>query len=140
MREGRGWRIAEQKYNIVDMNEDLRWAASDRYSILKENARKNRIYPTDAELILWRELRNNSLGTKFFRQYIIADYIVDFVSLQKKIIIEVDGGYHCESEQQEYDSGRSNRLESLGFTVLRFTNEEVLNQINQVLIKIKDKL
>ena len=122
------------------MNEDLRWAASDRYSILKENARKNRIYPTDAELILWRELRNNSLGTKFFRQYIIADYIVDFVSLQKKIIIEVDGGYHCESEQQEYDSGRSNRLESLGFTVLRFTNEEVLNQLNQVLIKIKDKL
>ena len=63
------------------MNEELKWASPDRYIILKEYARQNRSSPTDAELILWRELRNNVLGTKFFRQYVIADYIVDFVSL-----------------------------------------------------------
>ncbi|MBR4434155.1 MAG: DUF559 domain-containing protein, partial [Bacteroidaceae bacterium] len=79
------------------MNEELKWAASDRYLILKEFARQNRLNPTDAELILWRELREKMLGTRFFRQYVIADYIVDFVSLQYKIIIEVDGSYHLET-------------------------------------------
>ena len=120
------------------MIEDLKWASPDRYAILKENARQNRKNPTDAELVLWRELRGNSLNTKFLRQYIIADYIVDFVSLQKKIIIEVDGEYHSERSQQEKDNGRSERLESLGFKVLRFTNDEVLNQLENVLITIKN--
>ena len=73
------------------MNNELKWASPDYYSLLKEFARNNRINPTDAELILWAELRDKALGTKFFRQYIIADYIVDFVSLQSSLIIEVDG-------------------------------------------------
>ncbi len=80
------------------------------------------------------------MGTKFFRQYIIADYVVDFVSLQACLIIEVDGAYHAESEQKEYDEGRAERLESLGFKVLRFTNEEVLNQIGDVITRIKTTL
>ena len=120
------------------MNEDLKWGAPDRYAILKDFARKNRRNPTDAELILWEELRDQTLGTKFFRQYVIADYIVDFVSLQSMLIVEVDGSYHSELEQQQYDEGRSRRLESLGFKVIRFTNEEVQNRMTLVLNRIKE--
>lgn len=93
--------------------------------------------PTDAELLLWQQLRDRALGTKFCRQYIIADYIVDFVSLEYMLIIEVDGAYHSESEQKEYDEGRSTRLKSLGFKVIRISNEEVCNSIEQVIETIK---
>ena len=122
------------------MNEELKWAAPDRYPLLKEFARQNRLNPTFAESILWNEIRGNTLGTKFFRQYIIADYIVDFASLQHGLVVEVDGSYHSEYEQKEYDEGRTQRLEALGFRVIRFTNEEVLNNIEQVLHKIKVSL
>ena len=116
---------------------DLRWAASDRYPLLKDFARKNRLHPTIPELLLWQELRDRALGTKFFRQYVIADYIVDFVSLQKRLIIEVDGAYHAELEQQAYDEGRTARLEGLGFRVLRFSNEAIQNSLEEVIITIK---
>ena len=119
------------------IKDDLRWAASDRYPLLKDFARKNRINPTDAEVVPWQSLKEQVLGTKFFRQYIIADYIVDFVSLQHQLIIEVDGAYHSELEQIEYDEGRSERLHHLGFNVIRFSNEEVLNSISQVIETIK---
>ena len=122
------------------MIEEVKWAATDRYAILKVFARNNRINQTDAEVVLWQNLRDKALGTKFFRQYIIADYIVDFVSLQTNLIIEVDGAYHSELEQQKYDEGRTARLESLGFKVLRFSNEEILNQIDKVINSIKSIL
>lgn len=118
------------------MIDEVRWAASDRYHLLKVFARENRINPTDAEIILWQNLRGRALKTKFLRQFIIADYIVDFVSLQARLIIEVDGAYHVETEQKEYDEGRTVRLESLGFKVLRFTNAEVLNQTDDVIKRI----
>ena len=105
------------------MNDELKWAASDRYSLLKDWARENR-----------------QLKTKFFRQYIIADYIVDFVSLESKLIIEVDGAYHSEYEQQQYDEGRTERLESFGFKVIRFTNDEVISQTDKVIKTIEQKL
>ena len=120
--------------------EDLRWAASDRYALLKDFARKNRMNPTIAEILLWQELRDQALGTKFFRQYVIADYIVDFVSLQHRLIIEVDGAYHSESEQKTYDEDRTSCLKRLGFQVIRFTNEEIQNSIKQVLTTIKEHL
>ena len=122
------------------MNDELRWAASDRYSLLKDWARENRKNPTEAETILWEQIRNRNLKTKFFRQYIIADYIVDFVSLEAKLIIEVDGAYHSEDEQQQYDEGRTERLESIGFKVIRFTNNEVILQTDQVIDTIKNVL
>ena len=122
------------------MNEDLKRAAPDRYALLKDFARKNRLHPTFAEEVLWQHLRGQALGAKFYRQYVIADYIVDFVSLQHLLIIEVDGAYHSENEQVIYDEGRTQRLEALGFTVLRFTNEMVLNQIDDVISFIKDHL
>ena len=119
------------------MNDELKWAASDRYSLLKDFARQNRKNPTDAETVLWEQLRDRKLGLKFFRQYIIADYIVDFVSLESNLVIEVDGAYHSEYEQLQYDEGRTRRLESLGFKLIRFTNEEVTFQANHVLEIIK---
>ena len=119
------------------MNDELKWAASDRYSLLKDWARENRKNPTDAEAILWEHIRNRNLKTKFFRQYIIADYIVDFLSLESNLIIEVDGAYHSEYEQQQYDEGRTERLESFGFKLIRFTNNEIIKQADQVLDTIK---
>ena len=118
------------------MINEVRWAASDPYSLLKDFARNNRMNPTDAEIILWQELQRRSVNTKFFRQYIIADYIVDFVSIQHMLVIEVDGAYHSEPVRKEYDEGRTERLESLGFRVLRFSNEEVLNKIDVVINSI----
>ena len=124
----------------MSMIYELRWAASDRYSLLKDWARQNRKNPTNAESILWEHLRGRNLKSKFFRQYIIADYIVDFVSLEFNLIIEVDGAYHSEYEQQQYDEGRTNRLESLGFKLIRFTNDEVTFQTDYVINTIKNKL
>ena len=122
------------------MIDDLKWAAPDRYEVLKELARKNRLWPTLAETVLWEQIRGNALGTKFFRQYIIADYIVDFVSLQHNLVIEVDGAYHSELEQQEYDGYRTFRLERLGFHVIRFSNEEIINSIGNVVKTIQTEL
>ena len=119
------------------MNDELKWAASDRYSLLKDWARENRKNPTDAEAILWERIRDRQLKTKFFRQYIIADYIVDFVSLESKLIIKVDGAYHSEYEQQQYDEGRTERLESLGFKLIRFTNDEVISLTDKVIKTIE---
>jgi very-short-patch-repair endonuclease len=124
----------------IGMIDELKWAASDRYSLLKDFARQNRKNPTDAEVILWQHIRERNLRTKFFRQYIIADYIVDFVSLESSLIIEVDGAYHSEYEQLQYDEGRTRRLESLGFKVIRFTNNEVFFQTEHVLEIIKNNL
>ena len=122
------------------MIEELRWAAPDRYELLKEFARKNRQKPTLAESILWEQLRNKRLGKKFFRQYIIADYIVDFVAIECLLVIEVDGAYHSEFEQIQYDEGRTQRLQNLGFNVIRFSNENVINNIDSVVNIIKNYL
>lgn len=96
---------------------------------------------TEAERVLWQCLRRYQKdGHRFMRQYIIADFIVDFVSLYEKLVIEVDGGYHAEREQQEDDAVRTENLQKLGFTVIRFTNEEVLFDIDQTLATIEQQL
>ncbi len=116
------------------------YAAPDRYMLLKEFAKKNKQYPTEAERLMWEHLRSKQLWVKFNSQYIIADYIVDFVCLDRKLIVEVDGGYHSEYEQMEKDVHRTERLERLGFSVLRFSNEEVLTEIEDVLEVIRNEL
>lgn len=116
---------------------DYETASSDRYKLLKEFARKNRENPTLAESYMWSQLKGNSLGVKFQRQHIIYDYIADFVCLEKKIIIEIDGGYHFTDNQIVKDEDRTDILESFGFKVIRFTNEEVLFNTNNVILEIK---
>ena len=110
------------------------------YGMLKEYASENRKFQTDAERMLWRYLSTNKLGIHFRRQHIIGCYIADFVCLRKKLIIEVDGGYHSEPRQAEDDEIRSRRLENMGFHVLRFSNEEILNNLEDVEDRILDFL
>jgi very-short-patch-repair endonuclease len=115
-------------------------AYPDRVAILKENARKNRIGQTDAEKVLWEYLRRNALGVRFRRQFIIGDFIVDFACLEKKLVVEVDGLYHFTDEQIEEDRKRTYHISQLGFRVIRFTNEEIMTDINKVITNIKKNL
>ena len=107
---------------------------------LIEEAKRMRKEPTDAEAALWELLRDKKLGDKFRRQHLIDDFIVDFVCLSKNLVIEVDGGYHNDPTQKEYDQQRTLYLNEKGFKVIRFTNEELLGNTEAVLTKIKDIL
>ena len=90
---------------------------------------------TDAEALLWYNLRSRQLaGAKFRRQHPIGPYYVDFVSLKQKLVIEVDGGQHTTNE--EADRKRTDFLNSKGYTVLRFWNHEVLTDTDAVLERI----
>ena len=113
-------------------------AAGHTYGLLKSFARENRRNQTEAESVLWTYLRGNALGTKFLRQHILGDYIGDFVSTDKKIVIEIDGGYHLQDSQIIRDANRTRFLEQMGYTVVRFSNEEVLMDTDNVIIKIKE--
>ncbi len=88
---------------------------------------------TDAELKLWNELRAHRLmGLGFRRQLPVAGYIVDFACPERKLIVEVDGAQHGDETTAGYDALRTRRLESLGWTVLRFWNDDVLQDIENV--------
>ena len=108
------------------------------YDVLKQNAEHNRKNPTEAESILWNMLKGNGLDIHFRRQHIIQDFIVDFFCADKGLSVELDGGYHHTHEQQEKDQYRTNKLRELGVTELRFTNEELLHNPEQVLQTIRD--
>lgn len=104
----------------------------------KELARDNRKNSTKEEDLLWQKLRGSKLGIEFRRQHIIDGFILDFFNTQKGLAIEVDGGYHNQKEQREYDSMRQKLIEKYGITFLRFTNDEVESDIESVLNKIKN--
>lgn len=88
---------------------------------------------TDAERVLWRELRSRQLaGYKFRRQQPLGRYIVDLVCLEKRFVIELDGGQHAETNQAAYDSERSAWLQAEGFRVLRFWDHDVLKDLEAV--------
>lgn len=116
------------------------YASPDWYKMLKEFAKKNKQFQTDAESLIWEHIRNSLLGVKFNRQYIIGDYIVDFVCLEKKLILEIDGGYHSEHEQIQKDEHRTERLKAMGFNVIRYTNEDLFADIESVLNGIRQQL
>ena len=96
------------------------------YQLLLEKAKEMRNNPTEAEKVLWQFLVGGQMGEHFRRQHPIAGYIPDFVCLKKRLIIEIDGGYHLEGEQPEKDEERTALLESEGFEVIRFTNEDIV--------------
>ena len=110
------------------------------YSILMENAVKNKRNPTEAESVMWEMLRKKQLGVIFRRQYIIGEFIVDFVCLSKQLVVEVDGKYHDLPEQQKADVLREQCLLALGYRTIRFTNSEILVFPEQVIAKIKKEL
>ena len=107
------------------------------YDKLKEFAFEHRKNPTEAESILWEYLKGKQTGFSFRRQHIIGPFIADFTCLSRKLIIEIDGGYHQLPEQQISDEHRTQGLENKGFFVLRFTNDEVVGNTKGVLDIIK---
>ncbi len=113
----------------------------EQWEKLKPLAREMRHQPTAAENALWQRLRKRQVqGAKFRRQHSIEGFIVDFVCIEHHLIIEVDGGIHEIPEQQIYDEQRQAFLEAHGFSVIRFTNGEVLQSIDAVVEAIGDAL
>jgi cyclase len=115
-----------------------------RNTKLKPTARKLRQRMTPAEKILWALLRDGQLGVKFRRQtpfvFGVYKYIVDFYCPKYKLIIEIDGGIHNDNEIKEIDEFREKVFIEAGYGVIRFKNEEVINNTKQVLDKIRKEI
>jgi very-short-patch-repair endonuclease len=106
--------------------------------IIFERAKAMRNKMTQAEKAVWGLLRSNKmLGYRFKAQHPIDIFIADFYCHELKLVIEIDGGIHRSKEQKEYDIGREAELERFDIRVIRFTNEEVENDIEQVRNKIE---
>lgn len=108
------------------------------------NARELRRASTEAEDLLWQELRNRKVaGLKFRRQHPISNYIADFYCSEKQLVIEVDGNIHDHREVKKYDEARTTDLNSMGIHVLRFTNDQVETNmpavLNQIISHISNK-
>ena len=102
------------------------------------NAKKLRTNLTAAEEQLWLAVKNNQIeGYKFRRQHPLSIYIADFYCHALKLVIEIDGGYHLDEEQRLLDEKRTSDIEFQGLKVIRFTNDEVLLQLPEVLDTIK---
>ncbi len=101
---------------------------------MKHLSRNLRKHQTEAEGKIWRRLRSRQVADcKFRRQHVIGAYIVDFFCLERRLVIEIDGGQHADSGA---DAARTRFLESQGFMVIRFWNNEVLNSLDEVVEEI----
>ena len=108
---------------------------------LKRRRRELRRNQTDAERALWGKVRNKQFfGMKFFRQYSIGPYILDFYCPTMKLVVELDGGQHNQGDKRGHDAARSEYLKSQGIDVMRFWNNEVLLDIEDVLSKMALKV
>ncbi|MFY0631623.1 MAG: DUF559 domain-containing protein [Flavobacteriaceae bacterium] len=124
----------------IEVRQKYMTARPSTYKLIKELQQERKKHTTDAELVLWEQLKTKKIGFKFRREHIIDTFIVDFVCLSKRLIIEVDGKYHQFLKQQEADEMRTLILNELGFKVIRFTNEEVIGNIESVLEQISQEL
>ena len=107
---------------------------------LFKKAGQLRARETEAEQILWSKLCKKQLGAKFRRQHPIDEYIVDFYCHAHRLVIEVDGEIHNTKENQEYDKLRTECLNEFKIEVIRFTNSEVMNSLDSVLQKIRERI
>ncbi|MCS5489014.1 endonuclease domain-containing protein [Algoriphagus limi] len=122
----------------MSYSDNLFYGASPEIQIRARELRKEM---TPAEKVLWNFLKNKSLeGFKFRRQHPIKNYIVDFYCHQQKLVIEVYGSVHDQMDQKEYDSGRTSVLEEFGLKVIRFRNEEILDNFQSVIERISKGL
>lgn len=107
----------------------------------KDRRRELRRNQTDAEMALWKKLRNKGFfGLKFFRQFSVGAYVVDFYCPTYKLAIELDGGQHAKEENKEYDDVRTEYLKSMRIEVIRFWNNDVLRNMDGVLKEIEERL
>ena len=119
---------------MQEYKDNLTWAAKPDIFVKARELRKSM---TEAEKYLWKKLRGRQLnGLKFRRQHPLDIFIADFYCHEKKLIIELDGGIHDSIEQSEHDDGRTFELEEKGFKIIRFRNEEVINDLERVLARI----
>ncbi|MDB2414338.1 transcription-repair coupling factor [Rickettsiales bacterium] len=134
-----GERVENYSSNSLSLFGERVGVRGQRDNQLIENARNLRKNQTEVEKKLWSELRGRRFGGyKFRRQHDIEKYIVDFVCLDKKLIIELDGGQHA--EQKEHDKKRTKFLESKGYRVIRFWNNQVIENLEGVLENIQSVL
>jgi very-short-patch-repair endonuclease len=121
---GEGWGGGAAASEVAMEDEKPSWKVSSK---LRSNARALRRNSTDAERILWLKLRDHRLnGASFRRQVPIKNYIADFVCHAARLVIELDGGQHFSDEAERADAARSTAIEARGFTILRFSNHEVM--------------
>ena len=125
-----------------DLGRSTAWMTADptEYGLLKENARTNRKNMTEAESLFWSLVKGNAMGQRCLRQHIIGDYIVDFLFRKSGVVVEIDGGYHFTEEQRINDAQRTKWLENRGYKVIRFTNEQVLCDTDNIIKKLKKRL
>ena len=110
-------------------------------TLARDRARALRAAQTEVELRLWQRLRNRQLsGAKFRRQYPIGHYIADFCCIGCQLVIELDGSQHGDERNRQVDEHRTQFLQSQGYRVLRFWNEEVLENMDSVLERIAQHL
>lgn len=95
---------------------------------------------TQAEKILWERLRNSKLGFKFFRQYSVTGYVIDFYCPEKHLAIEIEGLIHNKPENKKYDNYRYRYLEAFSIKFLKFSNEKIYKEIGSVVEIIKSNL
>jgi very-short-patch-repair endonuclease len=117
------------------MKNDFQSPAEER---IREKARELRRNQTEAEAVLWKYLKNRQLdGFKFRRQHTLGYYICDFACLEAKLIVELDGGQHNEVIIAGNDEERTNWFKSQGYKLIRFGNNDVLENIERVILEIK---
>jgi leucyl-tRNA synthetase len=102
------------------------------HPVILKRAREMRQSQTAAEATIWQHLQNRKLEYKFRRQHPVERFIIDFYCVELKLCIEVNGDTHLQPEQQEYDAARTEYLEAIGCTVIRFTNNDVRYNIHSV--------
>jgi very-short-patch-repair endonuclease len=108
---------------------------------LKPLARNLRSNMTDAEQLIWSKIRKKQIcDVQFYRQKNIGNYIVDFYCPKGKLVIEIDGGQHYEKERMKKDRERDDYLQGLGLNIMRFSDIDVLKNINGVLERIHEYL
>jgi very-short-patch-repair endonuclease len=108
--------------------------------LIMKRARELRSRMTETEKILWDVVRENTIqGLKFRRQHPLNNYIADFYCHKIKLVVEIDGLVHFTETAKEYDEYRTNVMNSLGIEVLRFTNEEICNDLSNVINAIESK-
>jgi len=128
------------KGRVQEVLQKYQTTRASTYALLKEHQQERKKQTIEEERILWEYLKTKKLGFKFRRQHVVDTFIIDFICLSKKLIIEIDGKYHNSLEQREADELRTQILTEFGYKVIRVRNEEVIGSIDTVLKKIEQQL